>query len=228
MGQALASDTPVAIVGAGAMGSGIAQVAAAAGHRVLLYDASSGAVEQAIARIGASFDRLAEKGRIDAGAAQAARARLIPAARLDELAASGLLIEAIVEDLVAKQQLFRTLEAIVSPACLLATNTSSISVTAIAAALSAPGRLAGMHFFNPVPQMALVEVISGLATEALVADTLHATVDYFTLLDHLTIARSRKHIQKYYGTTETGSFPVRLPPINMVRHQHPRRADARR
>jgi len=175
MGQALASDTPVAIVGAGAMGSGIAQVAAAAGHRVLLYDASSGAVEQAIARIGASFDRLAEKGRIDAGAAQAARARLIPAARLDELAASGLLIEAIVEDLVAKQQLFRTLEAIVSPACLLATNTSSISVTAIAAALSAPGRLAGMHFFNPVPQMALVEVISGLATEALVADTLHAT-----------------------------------------------------
>ena len=175
MGQALASDTPVAIVGAGAMGSGIAQVAAAAGHRVLLYDASSGAVEQAIARIGASFDRLADKGRIDAGTVQAARARLIPAARLDELAASGLLIEAIVEDLVAKQQLFRTLEAIVSPACLLATNTSSISVTAIAAALSAPGRLAGMHFFNPVPQMALVEVISGLATEARVADTLQAT-----------------------------------------------------
>ncbi len=173
---ALASDRVVAIAGAGAMGSGIAQVAAAAGHRVQLFDANASAVAQAIAGVQAAFEQLAAKGKLDAAAAHAAQARLLPATTVNDLAGSGLVIEAIVEDLAAKQQLFRDLEARVSPDCLLASNTSSLSITAIAAGLKSPARLAGLHFFNPAPRMPLVEVISGLITDPEVTGTLHSTM----------------------------------------------------
>ena len=175
MDQALAKDQIVSIVGTGAMGSGIAQLVAAAGHRVRLLDTSASAVDQAIAGVQRAFAQLVGKGKLDAAAASAAAARLLPATRITELADSGLVIEAIAEDLAAKQQLFRDLEALVSPACLFATNTSSLSVTAIAAALQSPERLAGLHFFNPGPRIPLVEVISGLATDARLAETLCAT-----------------------------------------------------
>lgn len=175
MAQALSPETPVAVVGAGAMGAGIAQVAAQAGHRVALLDARPGAAEQAIAGIGKTLDRLVDKGRLEASRAAATKARLSGANTLDDLAGAGLVIEAIVEDLAAKQALFAELEARVSRSCILATNTSSISVTAIGAALQHPQRLAGLHFFNPAPLMALVEIISGLATAPEVAATLHAT-----------------------------------------------------
>ncbi|HJV87547.1 MAG TPA: 3-hydroxyacyl-CoA dehydrogenase PaaH [Noviherbaspirillum sp.] len=175
MSNALPSSSIVAIVGSGAMGSGIAQVAAASGHPVKLYDTRPEAVEKAIAGIRKTFGMLAEKGRMSAEAAEAAGQRLAPAASLAELADASLVVEAIVENLDIKRGLFAELEGIVGDDCILATNTSSISITALAAKLRLPGRFVGMHFFNPVPLMALVEVISGLATDAAVAEAIHAT-----------------------------------------------------
>jgi 3-hydroxybutyryl-CoA dehydrogenase len=164
--------TPVLVVGSGIMGAGIAQVAAQAGHRVKLHDARPGAADEARRNLAATLDALAAKGRLSSGAAQAAIDRLEPIRSLSEAADAGLVVEAIVENLEAKRTLFRDLEAIVSPLTVLATNTSSISVTAIANGLQHPGRLVGMHFFNPVPVMKLVEVVHGLQTDALVAEAI--------------------------------------------------------
>jgi 3-hydroxybutyryl-CoA dehydrogenase len=172
---ALDKDRIVGVIGAGSMGAGIAQVAAMAGHPVRLLDAREGAAEQAISGIGLSFARLVGKGKLTAAHSHAAQARLLPASSLAELADSGLVIEAIVEDLTAKQDLLRTLEALLPADCLLASNTSSLSITAIAAVLKTPSRLAGLHFFNPVPSMALVEVISGLASDPQIIDRLQET-----------------------------------------------------
>ncbi|HYD94522.1 MAG TPA: 3-hydroxyacyl-CoA dehydrogenase PaaH [Noviherbaspirillum sp.] len=169
MSNAIAASSLVAVVGSGAMGSGIAQIAAAAGHAVKLYDTRPEAVEKAIAGIRKTFGMLAEKGRMKPEEADAAGARLQAAGAVGELADAGLVVEAIVENLDIKRQLFADLEKVVADDCILATNTSSISVTALAAKLTRPGRFVGMHFFNPVPLMALVEVISGLATDAQVA-----------------------------------------------------------
>lgn len=171
----LPQQTVIAVVGTGAMGAGIAQVAAAAGHPVKLLDNRPGAAEKAVDGIRAQFARLAEKGKLTAEAAQAAGARLIPVEQLADLADAGLITEAIVENLEAKQKLYADLEGIVGPDCIFGTNTSSISVTAIGAALQRPERLAGLHFFNPAPLMALVEIVSGLATDPAVAATLFAT-----------------------------------------------------
>lgn len=165
----------VAVIGSGAMGSGIAQVAAAAGHTVKLYDTRAEAVHRAIADIAKVYQKLVDKERMTAADAQAATARLQAADGLAGVADAALVVEAIVENLDVKRALFADLEGIVGDGCILATNTSSISVTAIAAKLRRPQRLVGMHFFNPVPLMALVEVISGLATDAAVADTVYDT-----------------------------------------------------
>ncbi len=157
------------------MGAGIAQTAASAGHQVALFDTREGAAAKAIADIQKVYARLVEKGRMTADAAQEAGARMHVAGSLAEVREAALVVEAIVENLDVKRGLFADLEAIVNDACILATNTSSISVTAIGAKLRRPERLVGMHFFNPVPLMALVEVISGLATDKNVADTVYAT-----------------------------------------------------
>ncbi|HEY2560979.1 MAG TPA: 3-hydroxyacyl-CoA dehydrogenase [Caldimonas sp.] len=162
-------DTPVFVVGAGIMGAGIAQVAAQAGHPVRLFDSRDGAADSARAKLAATLDGLAAKGRLDAAEAAAIAGRIASAARLDDAAAAGLVVEAIVENLDAKRALFRDLEQIVGEGTVLASNTSSISITALARELKRPGRLVGMHFFNPVPLMKLVEVVSGLATDAEVA-----------------------------------------------------------
>ncbi len=172
---ALTAGSVVAVIGSGAMGAGIAQVAAASGYRVKLYDTRPEAVTKALADIGKMYLKLTEKGRMTAEAAAAATARLQAAGALADMADAALVVEAIVENLDVKRALFAELEGVVGDACILATNTSSISVTAIAAKLRLPQRLVGMHFFNPVPLMALVEVISGLATDAGVAETVHAT-----------------------------------------------------
>ena len=172
---ALSTDAVIAVVGTGAMGAGIAQIAAAAGHPVMLLDNRSGAAELAIEGIRAQFAKMADKGKLTAAAAHAAGARLLPVAQLADLADCALVVEAIVENLEAKQTLYADLEAIVGPDCIFGTNTSSISVTAIGAALKRPERLAGLHFFNPAPLMALVEIVSGLATDPAVAETLFAT-----------------------------------------------------
>jgi 3-hydroxybutyryl-CoA dehydrogenase len=165
------------VVGTGAMGRGIAQIAAQAGIRVMLHDQISGAAAAAKDTIAATLATLAGKGRISSEAAQAAAARLEVAARLDDLAPCHVLVEAIVENLEAKRQLFAGLEAIVGADCLLATNTSSLSVTAIAAACKQPGRVAGFHFFNPVPLMKVVEVVDGLLTEPWVGESLAALAE---------------------------------------------------
>ena len=175
MTQALEKHSVVAVIGSGAMGAGIAQVAAVAGHTVRLYDTRPEAVEKAIAGIVKALARLVEKGRMGGAEADLARERIHAMRALDEAKDAALVVEAVVEDLEVKRALFADLEGIVGPDCVLATNTSSISVTAIGARLKRPGRLVGMHFFNPVPLMALVEVISGVATDKAVADTVVAT-----------------------------------------------------
>ena len=173
--QPLPASAVVAVVGTGAMGAGIAQVAAAAGHVVKLLDNRPGAAAKAIEGIRAQFGKLADKGKMSTEAAQAAAERLIAVDQLAELADAALVVEAIVENLEAKQQLYGDLENIVGADCIFGTNTSSISVTSIGAALQRPERLAGLHFFNPAPLMKLVEIVSGLATARVVADTLFAT-----------------------------------------------------
>jgi 3-hydroxybutyryl-CoA dehydrogenase len=177
MTMALPKGSIVAVVGSGAMGAGIAQVAASAGYQVRLFDTRAEAVGKAIADIGKAYGKLVEKGRMGAAEADLARERLQPAAALHDLGEAAIVIEAIVENLDVKRELFLELEAVVGDNCILATNTSSISITSIAAPLRRPERLVGMHFFNPVPLMALVEVISGLATSREVADTVHATAE---------------------------------------------------
>lgn len=175
--HAIPQGSTIAVIGSGAMGAGIAQVAATAGHQVLLFDTRDGAADKAIADIGKTYAKLVEKGRMGAVESDLARERLTRISSLQDAAAAVLVIEAIVENLDAKRALFAELETIVDEKAILATNTSSISVTAIGAELKHPGRLVGMHFFNPVPLMALVEVISGLATDPEVANTVHATAD---------------------------------------------------
>ncbi|NEY32401.1 3-hydroxyacyl-CoA dehydrogenase [Streptomyces sp. PRKS01-65] len=172
---ALDLSSPVAVVGTGTMGQGIAQVALVAGHPVRLYDAVPGRAREAADAIGARLDRLVEKERLTAADRDAARARLRPAASLAELAGSALVVEAVAERLDVKQELFRELEDVVGADCLLATNTSSLSVTAVAGGLRAPGRLVGLHFFNPAPLMPLVEVVSGFATDVASATRAYET-----------------------------------------------------
>lgn len=164
----------IGIAGAGAMGRGIAQIAAQAGSLVRLYDTQPEAVQRAIGELGTQWDRLQEKGRMDAGQVQAAKGRLQPAASLQDLADCDLVIEAVVERLEVKKSLFGELERIVRPDAVLATNTSSLSVTAIAAGAQHPARIAGFHFFNPVPLMKVVEVIAGLKTDPAVCEGLTA------------------------------------------------------
>ena len=168
------TQSTVFVIGAGIMGAGIAQVAAQAGHTVWLHDAREGAASAAKVKLTSTLEGLVAKGKLSAEAAQATLARIQPAAQLADAANAALVVEAIVEDLAAKRALFKQLEAVVSPQCVLATNTSSISVTALANGLPHPGRLVGMHFFNPVPLMKLVEVVSGLQTDCEVADAIFA------------------------------------------------------
>lgn len=156
----------IAVIGAGTMGSGIAQVAAQAGHAVVLYDTRREAVDKALASLRKTLDKLVEKGKLTKERADGIHGRIAPASDLKELAGSGLVIEAIIEDLGIKKRLFAELEGILGAEAVLATNTSSLSVTAIAAACHRPERVIGLHFFNPAPLLPLVEVVPGLATEA--------------------------------------------------------------
>ncbi|MGX5188543.1 3-hydroxyacyl-CoA dehydrogenase [Streptomyces avermitilis] len=172
---ALDLSSPVAVVGTGTMGQGIAQVALVAGHPVRLYDAVPGRAQEAADAIGARLDRLVEKDRLAAADRDAARARLRPAADLADLADCSLVVEAVLERLDVKQQLLRELEDVVGEDCLLATNTSSLSVTAIGGALRNPGRFVGLHFFNPAPLLPLVEVVSGFATDVTSATRAYET-----------------------------------------------------
>ncbi len=173
--SALTTDVKVLVIGAGAMGSGIAHVAAAAGHPVYLYDTRAEAIERGRDGIARDLRFLVGKGKLGETEAEATLARVVPVTELVAARDAGLAIEAVVEHLEVKQKLFRELEGLLGPGAILATNTSSLSITLIGAALERPERLAGLHFFNPAPRMKLVEIVSGLATERAVADTLYAT-----------------------------------------------------
>lgn len=179
--------TTVGIVGTGAMGRGIAQIAAQAGSTVHLFDNMAGASDKALEAIHSQWNRMLEKGRLDAAQTQACKSRLKVAASLAGLAGCDLVIEAVVERLDVKQKLFAELEDIVAPGAVLATNTSSLSVTLIAAALKRPGQFAGYHFFNPVPLMKLVEVIGGIKTSASVCAGL---TEYARQMGHTPVTAS--------------------------------------
>lgn len=156
----------IGVIGAGSMGSGIAQVAATYGHPVVLLDAQTGAAARALSGIQKTFDGLVAKGKYSAEDAAAIISRIQITDKIEDFGGSTLIIEAIIEQLPAKQDLFRRLEAVVSPECILATNTSSLSVAAIAAACQVPNRVVGIHFFNPAPLMKLVEIIPAVQTAA--------------------------------------------------------------
>ncbi|WP_271911776.1 3-hydroxyacyl-CoA dehydrogenase PaaH [Vreelandella sp. 21] len=172
---ALPTSAVIGVIGAGAMGAGIAQVAAQAGHSVILHDNQPGAAKAGIDNIRRQLEKRVAKGKMIQGDVDNIIARLQPADAIDALADSHLVIEAIVENLEIKRQVFAQLEALCSPDTLLASNTSSLSITSIAANLERPERMAGLHFFNPAPIMKLVEVVSGLATTTEIADTLYDT-----------------------------------------------------
>jgi len=173
------SDTSfvIGVVGTGVMGRGIAQTAAQGGMRVLMFDALPGAAGRARDAIRDTLNRLVERGRIDGFARDNTLQRLVIADSLESMRDCHVVIEAIVEKLDAKQALFNELESHVGAACVLATNTSSLSVTAIAARCRHPGRVAGFHFFNPVPLMKVVEIVQAPLTDPAACDTLAAVAE---------------------------------------------------
>ena len=193
----------IGLVGTGAMGRGIAQITAQAGSQVLLFDTATEAAQKAIATISAQWDQQVSKGRMDSAQAAVNKSRLHACTTLTDLAPCDLVIEAIVERLDTKQALFKQLEAIVSPDSVLATNTSSLSVTAIAAGMQQPQRFAGYHFFNPVPLMKVVEVIVGLKTNKAVCQRL---TEYAKQMGHTPVQCADtpgfivNHAGRAYGT----------------------------
>jgi len=165
----------VGVIGAGTMGNGIAQACAVAGVDVVMVDVAQDAVDRGLATIDASLARLQKKDRITADARAAARARVHGTTGYPELAPAHLIVEAATEKLDVKLRILREVDALAAPDAILASNTSSISITALAAVVGRPERFLGMHFFNPVPMMALVELIRGLQT----SDETVATVRAF-------------------------------------------------
>ncbi len=172
----ISSGSPVAVVGAGTMGSGIAQIAAAAGHPVFLFDTVDGVVDKALTDLEERLHRSVERGRRTAAEVEEILTLIVGCRWLAECAPAALIVEAVVEDLEIKRRALAEIEKLAAPEAIIATNTSSLSVTAIAAGMANPGRFVGMHFFNPAPALPLVEIISGDATDSQVARRAAATV----------------------------------------------------
>ena len=160
----------VGVIGSGAMGSGIAQVAATAGHTVLLYDNNPAALQRSKNKLAKIMNRLVEKGRVDEATAQAIQSRIHYVDSLYDFKEPGMVIEAIVENLEVKRNVFEQLELIVPKDCIIASNTSSLSIAAIAAVCKDPSRVLGIHFFNPAPLMKLVEIIPAIQTDSAVLE----------------------------------------------------------
>jgi 3-hydroxybutyryl-CoA dehydrogenase len=154
----------VGVLGSGLMGSGIAEVSAKAGYRTLVREVSEDLARKGLSRIEGSFAKAVEKGKLEAGARDAARANLSTTTRLEELSGCDIVIEAIVENLDAKKEAFQTLDRLCRPEAIFCSNTSSLTIIEISAATGRPDRFAGLHFFNPVPVMKLVEVVRTIAT----------------------------------------------------------------
>jgi 3-hydroxybutyryl-CoA dehydrogenase len=166
----------IGVIGAGTMGAGIAQVAAQAGHKVVLTDNNAEQLLKAENQINTSLDKLVEKGKIAEAFAQEVKANLSYSIHLYEHQDAALVIEAIIENLTVKHELFKQLEQIVSQQCVLASNTSSLSIASIGACLQNPSRFLGIHFFNPATLMPLVEVIPGVATSAEITNSIETLI----------------------------------------------------
>lgn len=166
------SITTVGIIGAGTMGNGIAQACAVSGINVVMVDISTAAVDKGVATVSSSLDRLLKKEKITAADKDAALARIKGSSSYDDLVGAQLIIEAATENYDLKVKILKQIDALVAPEVIIASNTSSISITKLAAVTQRPDRFIGMHFFNPVPMMALVEIIRGLQT----SDATHAAV----------------------------------------------------
>jgi len=164
----------VGVCGCGLMGSGIAQVAATAGFDVIVLEAVQAALDKGVAGIRKSLDKFVEKGTLTAAARDAALARLSTTTDIKDLAACDLVIEAVVENMAVKRELFATLDALLAPAAIICSNTSSLCVIEMAAATKRPDRVAGLHFFNPVPLMKLVEIVKTITTSDETIDSLFA------------------------------------------------------
>jgi len=167
----------VGIIGAGTMGNGIAQACAVSGLQVVMVDISEAAVQKGIATVAGSLDRLIKKEKITAADKEAALARIQGSTSYDDLKKAQIVIEAATENHELKVKILKQIDALVAPEVILASNTSSISITQLAAATSRPDRFIGMHFFNPVPMMALVEIIRGLQTSDATHDAVKALAE---------------------------------------------------
>ena len=176
----------IGVIGAGAMGTGIAQVAAEAGHNVFVYDTRDVALVKAKQKLHATFSKLVEKGKFTQQYAEEVLQRILFEDNLLDFAECGLVIEAIVERLDAKRSVFKSLESIVSDNCILATNTSSLSIAAISSGLNNPERLIGIHFFNPAPLMPLVEIVPSLQTSDEVTQTAESLIKSWKKVTVLT------------------------------------------
>lgn len=193
----------MALIGTGVMGMGIAQIAAQAGVEVRLFDAKPSAAEQGLAKLKVTLEKLAAKGKLTEQQLTDTLARFFVLEKIEDIAGVDLVVEAIVENLEIKQKLFKQLEGIISENTILASNTSSLSVTAIASACEHQGRIAGFHFFNPVPLMKIVEVIAGLATdEHVVAELLDlaSRMGHFGVRTKDTPGFIVNHAGRAYGT----------------------------
>ena len=164
----------VGIIGAGTMGNGIAQACAVAGLRAVMVDINDAAVQKGLATVGGSLERLVKKGKLDSADRDAALARIQGTTNYDDLKAAQIVIEAATENYELKLKILKQVDAMLAPGVILASNTSSISITKLAAATSRPEAFIGMHFFNPVPMMALVEIIRGLQTSDATHDAVKA------------------------------------------------------
>ena len=167
----------VGIIGAGAMGSGIAQVAATAGHSVVLFDTNAEALSLSKSKLASVMDRLVEKGRLTSEEAQEIQNRISYADHMEALSESGIIIEAIIENLDIKKGVFSSIESLVSKDCILASNTSSLSIASIASACERSERVLGIHFFNPAPLMPLVEIIPAIQTADEITDEARNIID---------------------------------------------------
>ena len=167
----------VGIIGAGAMGSGIAQVASTAGHSVVLFDTNAEALSLSKSKLASVMDRLVEKGRLTSEEAQEIQNRISYADHMEALSESGIIIEAIIENLDVKKGVFSSIESLVSKDCILASNTSSLSIASIASACERSERVLGIHFFNPAPLMPLVEIIPAIQTADEITDEARSIID---------------------------------------------------
>ena len=176
----------IGIIGSGAMGAGIAQVASTAGHKVIVYDNNQSALDKAKTNLDSTLKKLVEKQKITDEKAKSILANTQFVNDLNQFKNCGLIIEAIVENIDVKQKLFSDLEAIVSSDCILATNTSSLSIASIASACKKAERVIGIHFFNPAPLMPLVEIIPGILTDNSVTENSKKIIDSWGKVTVLT------------------------------------------